>query len=52
MTIALCTADEDLTEEEKKDELITIDAQLIYVYLLLGKSAEARALSVQLRINE
>jgi signal recognition particle subunit SRP72 len=46
----LCKHSEDLAEQQKVDELLPISVQQIYVYLSLGKTAEAESLVKEITI--
>lgn len=48
----LCGASEDLTDEEKKAELLPITIQHAYVLSLLGKESEAAALQKSIELTE
>ncbi|KAK6364404.1 Signal recognition particle subunit SRP72 [Exophiala oligosperma] len=48
----LCRHSEDLTDQQKRDELIPITVQQLYVLLCLGKSAEAEAVASEIIIED
>lgn len=47
----LCKHSEDLSEQQKQDELLPIAVQQIYVLLSLGKTAEAESLAKEVTIE-
>merc|ERR1711939_131755 len=48
----LCKHSEDLTAQQKIDELLPISVQQLYVLLCLGKSSEAEALAADINVEE
>lgn len=48
----LCKQAEDLTDQQKADELVPIRAQQLYVYLCRGRIEEAEALAADIRVEE
>ncbi|EXJ86273.1 hypothetical protein A1O1_06643 [Capronia coronata CBS 617.96] len=48
----LCKQSEDLTDQQKADELVPIRAQQLYVLLCLGKTAEAEGLAAEIKLEE
>ncbi|KIW19403.1 hypothetical protein PV08_03698 [Exophiala spinifera] len=48
----LCRHSEDLTDQQKQDELLPIAVQQLYVLLCLGKSSEAKAIAAEITLEE
>ncbi|EXJ76845.1 hypothetical protein A1O3_10490 [Capronia epimyces CBS 606.96] len=48
----LCKQSDDLTDQQKADELVPIRAQQLYVLLYLGKASEAEALAAGIKLEE
>ncbi|KAK5228776.1 Signal recognition particle subunit SRP72 [Exophiala xenobiotica] len=48
----LCKHSEDLTDQQKTDELLPIYVQQLYVLLCLGKNSEAEALAAEINVEE
>jgi signal recognition particle subunit SRP72 len=48
----LCKHSNDLTDQQKSDEILPISIQQLYVLLCLGKTAEAEALADEIEIDK
>lgn len=51
-TLALCEAHEELTSEQKQEELLPISVQQVYVLNLLGEHEEAQSISTDISIDK
>ena len=52
ITLDLCNSSEDLSEDEKRAELLPISVQQLLVLCRLGKFEEAEKLLVEITISE
>lgn len=50
--LELCRTSEDLSPEDKAEELLPISVQQLYVLIRQGKSAEARSVIDEVSVHE
>jgi signal recognition particle subunit SRP72 len=50
--VELCDASQDLSEEEKKSELVPIQIQQTYIATILGKLEDAAKISKEIDLKE
>jgi signal recognition particle subunit SRP72 len=52
VAIELCDASQDLSEEDKKSELVPIQIQQTYIATILGKLEDAAKISKEIDLKE